>query len=56
MMKADIIALAPIMDMVQLLEEAIQLPVSDAIINVLIHEDDLSAVMLVETLPPHFTL
>jgi len=61
-MEAEIIALAhsakelfPIMDMVDLLGNAVGLPVGDTTMNVSIHEDNLGALILAETLPPQFT-
>jgi len=43
------------MDMDSMLEEKVGLPVSDATMNVSIHEDNAGALVLVETLPPQFT-
>ncbi|KAL7477223.1 hypothetical protein ACHAW6_003036, partial [Cyclotella cf. meneghiniana] len=61
-MEAEIVELAhscrqlfPIMDMVSMLGEKIGLPVSEATMNVSIHEDNAVALVLVETLPPQFT-
>jgi hypothetical protein len=61
-MEAEIVALAhhcselfPIMDMVYMLGEKVGLPVSDATMNVSIHEDNAGAFVLAETLPPQFT-
>ncbi len=38
-----------------MLGEKVGLPVSDATMNVSIHEDNAGALVLVETLPPQFT-
>jgi len=61
-MEAEIIALAhscqelfPIMNMVSLLGAKIGLPVSRAVMNVSIHEDNPGALVLAEILPPQFT-
>ena len=61
-MEAEVVALAhscrelfPIMDMVSMLGEKVGLPVSDATMNVSIHEDNAGALVLAETLPPQFT-
>jgi hypothetical protein len=61
-MEAEIVALAhscrklfPIMDMVSMLGEKVGLPVSEATMNVSIHEDNAGALVLAETLPPQFT-
>ena len=47
--------LFPIMDMVSMLGEKSGLPVSNATMNVSIHEDNAGALVLAETLPLHFT-
>ena len=61
-MEAEIVALVhscrelfPIMDMVNLLREAVGLAVGDTTMNVSIHEDNAGALMLAEMLPPQFT-
>jgi hypothetical protein len=61
-MEAKIIALStcfrelfPIIDMVCSLAEATNLPIGNTTMNVSIHEDNLGALMLAETLPPQFT-
>ena len=58
-MEAEIVALAhscqelfPIMDMVSMLREKVGLPVSDATMNVSIHEDNAGVLVLAETLQP----
>ena len=60
--KAEIISLAhnccklfPIIDMMNSLGEAIGLPIRDTTMNVLIHEDNMGALVLVRALPPQFT-
>ena len=47
--------LIPIMDMVQLLAVSIGLPAGDVNMKVSVHEDNSSALVLADTLPPHFT-
>jgi hypothetical protein len=61
-MEAEIIALAacmreliPIMDMVQSLAVAVGIPAGDVNMKVSVHEDNLGALVLAETLPPQFT-
>jgi hypothetical protein len=61
-MEAKIIALSacceelfPIINMVSLLAEAINLPIGNTTMNVSIHEDDSGALVLAKKLPPHFT-
>ena len=61
-MEAEVVALAhscrelfPMMNMVSMLGEKVGLPVSDATMNVSIHEDNAGALVLAETLPPQFT-
>ncbi len=61
-MKAKIIALAaccrelfPIIDMVEALTSSVHLPIGDTIINLSVHEDNLCALVLANTLPPQFT-
>jgi hypothetical protein len=47
--------LIPIMDMVQLLAGAAGIPAGDVNMRVSVHEDNLGALVLAETLPPQFT-
>ncbi len=47
--------LIPIMDMVQLLAVAVGIPAGDVNMRVSVHEDNLGALVLAETLPPQFT-
>jgi hypothetical protein len=61
-MEAEVIALGacmreliPIMDMVQLLAVAVGIPAGDVNMRVSVHEDNLGALVLAETLPPQFT-
>ena len=61
-MEAEVVAFAhscrelfPIMDMFSMLGEKVGLPVSNATMNVSIHEDNAGALVLAETLPPQFT-
>jgi hypothetical protein len=61
-MEAEVIALAacmreliPVMDMVQLLAVAVVIPAGDVNMRVSVHEDNLGALVLAETLPPQFT-
>ena len=61
-MEAEVIALAacmreliPIMDMVSLLAVAVGIPAGDVNMKVSVHEDNLGALLLAETLPPQFT-
>ena len=61
-MEVEIIALAacmreliPIMDMVQLLAVAVGIPAGDVNMKVSVHEDNLGALVLAETLPLQFT-
>jgi hypothetical protein len=61
-MEAEVIALAacmreliPIMDMVQLLAVAVGIPAGGVNMRVSVHEDNLGAFVLAETLPPQFT-
>jgi hypothetical protein len=44
------------MDMVQLLVVAVGIPAGDVNMRVSVHEDNLGALVLAETLPPQFTL
>jgi hypothetical protein len=44
-----------IMDMVQLLAVAVGIPAGDVNMRVSVHEDNLGALVLAETLPPQFT-
>ncbi len=60
--EAEVIALAacmrelfPIMDMVQSLAVAVGIPAGDVNMRVSVHEDNLGALVLAETLPPQFT-
>jgi hypothetical protein len=60
-MEAKVIALAacireliPIMDMVQSLAVAVGIPAGDVNMRVSVHEDNSSALVLAETLPPQF--
>jgi hypothetical protein len=60
--EAEIIALAacmreliPIMDRVQSLADAVGIQAGDANMRVSVHEDNLGALVLAETLPPQFT-
>ncbi len=60
-MEAEVIAIAhcaheffPVMNMVNLLAEKVKLPLENATMNVLIHEDNAGALILAETLPPQF--
>ena len=61
-MEAEIIALAhscrelfPIMDMVKSLSSAVGLANPETSMHVSIHEDNVGALVLAETLPPQFT-
>jgi hypothetical protein len=61
-MEAEIIALAvcmreliPIIDIVQSLADAVGIPAGDVNMRVSVHEDNLGALVLAETLPPQFT-
>jgi hypothetical protein len=61
-MEAEVIALGacmreliPIMDMVQSLAVAVGIPTGDLNMRVSVHEDNLGALVLAETLPPQFT-
>ncbi len=45
-----------IMDMVQSLAVAVGIPAGDVNMRVSVHEDNSGALVLVETLPPQFTL
>ena len=61
-MEAEIVALVhsckelfPIIDMVTVIGPAVGLLVGDTTMNVLIHEDNASALILAQTLPPQFT-
>jgi hypothetical protein len=61
-MEAEVIALGacmkeliPIMNMVQLLAVAVGIPAGDVSMRVSVHEDNLGALVLAETLPPQFT-
>ncbi len=47
--------LIPIMDMVQLLPDAVGIPAGDVNMRVSVYEDSLGALVLAETLPPQFT-
>ncbi len=47
--------LIPIMDMVQSLAVAVGIPAGDVNMKVSVHEDNLGALVLDETLPPQFT-
>ena len=47
--------LIPIMNMVQLLAVAVEIPAGDVNMRVSVHEDSLGALVLSETLPPQFT-
>ncbi len=47
--------LIPIMDMVQLLAVAVGIPAGDVNMRVSVHEDNLGALVLAETLLPQFT-
>ncbi len=62
-MEAEVIALGAcmrelitIMDMVQLLAVVVGMPAGDVNMRVSVHEDNLGALVLAETLPPQFTL
>jgi hypothetical protein len=44
------------MNMVQLLAVAVGIPAGDVNMRVSVHEDNLGALVLAETLPPQFTL
>jgi hypothetical protein len=48
--------LIPIMDMVQLLAVVVGIPAGDVNMRVSVHEDNLGALVLADTLPPQFTL
>ncbi len=61
-MEAEVIALGasmkeliPIMNMVQSLAVAAGIPAGDGNMRVSVHEDNLGALVLAETLPPQFT-
>ena len=61
-MEAEVIALAacmrdliPIIGMVRDLAQAVGLQSGDVNMNVSVHEDNLGALVLAETLPPQFT-
>ncbi len=61
-MEAKIIALLaccrdlfPIMDMVELLTSWVNLPISETTMELMVHKDNLSALVLAKTLPPQFT-
>ncbi len=61
-MEAKIIALAAcmrelilIMDIVQLLADAVGIPAGDVNMRVSVHDDNLGALVLAKTLPPQFT-
>ena len=61
-MEAEVNALAafirrliPIMDMVKWLAVSDGIPAGDVNMRVSVHEDDLGALVLTETLPPQFT-
>jgi hypothetical protein len=61
-MEAKIIAMAacmreliPIMDIVQLLADAMGIPAGDVNMRVSVHEDNLGALVLAKMLPPQFT-
>ncbi len=47
--------LIPIMDMIQSLAVAVGIPAGDVNMRVSVHEDNLGALVLAETLPPQFT-
>jgi hypothetical protein len=46
--------LIPIMDMVSSVTKSVKLPIGKTTMNVTIHEDNLGALVLAKTLPPHF--
>ena len=61
-MEAEVYALAacmreliPIMDMVQSLSVSVGIPDGNVNMRVSVHEDNLGALVLAETLPPQFT-
>jgi hypothetical protein len=47
--------LIPIMDIVQLLSDAVGIPAGDVNMKVSVHDDNLGALVLAETLRPQFT-
>ncbi len=62
MMEAEIIALLaccreffPLIDMVESLTAAVNLPIGETTMQVSVHEDNTGALALAKTLPPQFT-
>ena len=47
--------LFPIIDITISLGQSVGLPIGDTTINVSIHKDNAGALILAQTLPPHFT-